>query len=74
METHYHRKSEGLPQEKEGRKRKEKTVQNKNEAKVFEVRPHGILKAASQNAGDAKTDWILTIQENRRLFPIQSNK
>jgi len=56
METHYHRKSDGLPQEKEGRKRKEKTVQNKNEAKVFEVRPHGILKAASQNAGDAKTD------------------
>jgi len=39
METRYHRESKGVPQEKEGSKREEKTIQDKNEAKAFKVRP-----------------------------------
>ena len=39
METRYHGKSKGVPQEKERSKGEEKTIQDKNEAKVFKVRP-----------------------------------
>ena len=39
METRYYGKSKGVPQEKERSKREEKTIQDKNEAKVFKVRP-----------------------------------
>ena len=43
MEARYHRKNDGVPQEKERSKREEKTIQDKNEAKVFKVRPRWSL-------------------------------